>query len=85
MNISIHIERLILDGLPIAQRDRVRLQSAIEEELARLLTAGSLVIDLRTSGTLSCLTGGTLELTNKEDPHLLGQRIAHAIYGGIGQ
>ncbi len=85
MNISIHIERLILDGLSLAHRDRSRLQSAIEDELARLLTAGSLVVDLRTPGTLSRLTGGTLELTNNEDPHLLGKQIAHAIYGGIGQ
>jgi hypothetical protein len=85
MNISIHIERLILDGLPLAHRDRSRLQSAIEEELARLLTSGSLVVDLRTPGTLSRLTGGTLELTNNEEPRQLGKQIAQAVYRGIGQ
>jgi hypothetical protein len=85
MNISIHIERLILDGLPIAHRDRSHVQASIEEELARLLTTGSLAVDLRTPGMLTRLTGGILELTHNEDPHLLGQQIAHAIYGGIGQ
>jgi hypothetical protein len=84
MNISIHIERLILDGLPIAQRDRALVQTAVEEELVRLLVGGSLVVDLRTPGMLSRLTGSTLELTGDEEPRLLGKRIAQAIYGGIG-
>jgi len=84
MNISIHIERLILDGLSLAQRDRSRLQAAIEEELARLLANGSLAVDLCTPGMLPRLTGGTLELTGDEEPRLLGKRIAEAIYGGIG-
>jgi hypothetical protein len=84
MNISIHIERLILDGLPIPQRERSRLQAAIEEELARLLANGSLAFDLRTPGTLSRLNGGTLELTGDEEPSQLGKHIAGAIYGGIG-
>lgn len=84
MNISVHIERLILDGLPIAQRDRARLQAAIEEELYRLLAAGSLAIDLRAAAMLPRLTGGPLELNGNEDPRLLGKRIAQAVYGGIG-
>lgn len=84
MNIGIHIERLILDGLPIARRDRPRLQAAIEEELARLLANGSLAVDLQTPGMMAHLAGGTLELTGNEEPHLLGKRIAEAIYRGIG-
>jgi hypothetical protein len=51
----------------------------------RLLVGGSLVVDLRTPGMLSRLTGSTLELTGDEEPRLLGKRIAQAIYGGIGQ
>jgi hypothetical protein len=84
MNISVSIERLILDGLPIAQRDRSRLQAAIEEELSRLLAAGSLAVDLHTAGMLPRLSGGTLDLSGNEDPRLLGKRIAQAVYGGIG-
>lgn len=85
MNISIHIERLILDGLPIAQRDRPRLQAAIEEELTRLLANGSLAVDLQTPGMLPRLSGGTLELTRDEEPRQLGKQIAQAVYRGIGQ
>ncbi len=85
MNISVHIERLILDGLPIAQRDRALLCAAIEEELSRLLADGSLAVDLSTSGILPRLTGGALELSGNEEPQQLGKRIARAVYGGIGQ
>lgn len=84
MSISVHIERLILDSLPIAQRDRARLQASIEDELAHLLSEGALSVDLRSPGTLPRLTGGVLELTGNDDPRLLGQHIAQAIYGGIG-
>ena len=37
MNINLHIERLILDGLPIEPRQRAQVQAAVEAELARLL------------------------------------------------
>ena len=84
MNISIHIERLILDGLPMPQRERSRLQTAIEEELARLLADGSLAFDLCSPGVLPRLNGGVLELTGDEEPRQLGECIARAIYGGIG-
>lgn len=84
MNISVHIERLILDGLPIAQRDRAPLQASIEAELERLLTEGTLSIDLRAPGTTPRLTGGAIELIGDEEPPLLGKHIAQAIYGGIG-
>jgi hypothetical protein len=85
MNISVHIERLILDGLPVPHRQRSRLQTAIEEELARLLINGTLAIDLQTHGLLSSLSGGIIELTGNEEPRLLGKQIAQAVYRGIGQ
>ncbi len=35
MNINIHIERLVLDGLPVTGPDSSIVQVAIETELAR--------------------------------------------------
>lgn len=37
MTIRMHIDRLVLDGLPEGSRDRAKLQQAIEQELATLL------------------------------------------------
>jgi hypothetical protein len=85
MNITVHIERLILDGLPIAYSQRSRLKASVEVELARLLTHGALAPDLRTPGVLSRIMAGTIELQGDEEPQQLGKHIAHALYKGIGQ
>jgi hypothetical protein len=84
-HIRVRIERLILDGLSVPHSQRSRLQTAIEEELARLLANGTLAIDLQTHGLLASLNGGTIELTGNEEPRLLGKQIAQAVYRGIGQ
>ena len=42
MNINIHIERLVLDGLPVAGPDSSIVQVAIETELARALAGQGL-------------------------------------------
>ncbi len=85
MSITIHIERLILDGVSVPQRQRPHLQASIEEELARLLAADGLAAHLQSSGMLSRVSGGELQLQVKDDPVQLGRQIAQAVYRGIGQ
>ena len=84
MNINIHIERLILDGLPISQRQRPQVQAAVEAELSRLLAADGLASHLQSGGALSHLKGGNIQLTHHSDPNTLGQQIARSVYNGIG-
>ncbi|GAC1341994.1 MAG: hypothetical protein NVSMB27_00300 [Ktedonobacteraceae bacterium] len=83
MNVTIHIERLILDGVPVPHRHRPQVQAALEEELARLVAADGLAVDVRVSGNLPRLAGGELQLET-EDAELLGKRIAQAVYTRIG-
>lgn len=85
MNINVHIERLILDGLPVAHRERPMLQAAVEAELARLLTSEGLAPHLLTGGAIPRLRGGNIQLTSEGDTGQLGRQIAWAVYGGIGQ
>ncbi len=87
MTITIHIERLILEGVPVPHRHRPQVQATLEAELARLIAAGGLGVDLQMSGVLSRLTGGEMQLES-DDPQLLGKSIARAVYtkiGGSGQ
>ena len=42
MNIRLHIERLILDGLPVNSVQSPQVKAAVEAELTRLLTADGL-------------------------------------------
>ena len=41
-NIHLHIERLVLDGLPIDRGQGPHVQAAVEAELTRLLTENGL-------------------------------------------
>jgi len=84
MNIELHIERIVLDGLPVAPRDRAHLQAAIETELSRLLAAGGLRSELLSGGAMRSLGAGEIQVTNNMSPLHLGNRIAQAVHGGVG-
>jgi len=84
MNINIHIERMILDGLPISHIQRPLLQAAVEAELARLLAADGLAPNLQADRALPYVPGGSMQLESDGNPKILGQQIAQAVYGGIG-
>ena len=85
MNINIHIERLILDGLPITHNQGPLVQAAVEAELARLLAADGLASSLQAGGSLHRMPGGSIQLMGDGNPNTLGQQIARAVYGGIGK
>ncbi len=84
MNINIHIERLILDGLPITHSQRPLVQASVEAELARLLASDGLTSALQIGGAVPYMPGGSIQLARDSNPHKLGQQIAQAVYGGIG-
>jgi hypothetical protein len=83
-NIHVHIERLVLDGLPVWHSQRPLLQAAVEAELTRLLAADGLAPNLQAGGALPSVPVRGIQLTSEGNPHTLGQQIAQAVYGGIG-
>jgi hypothetical protein len=85
MNVNLHIERLILDGISIPHRQRPHLQAAVEMELTRLLAADGLAPNLLVGGAVPRVPAGAIQLTGESDPTYLGQQIAQAVYGGIGR
>ena len=85
MNINLHIERLILDGLSLAHAERPALQSAVEAELARLLAEGGLSPTLEAGGARPSLPAGAVELAPGGDAAHLGAQIAQAVYQGMGR
>jgi hypothetical protein len=84
MNINVSIERLVLDGLPISHAQAPLIGAAVETELARLLATGGLEIGLQSSGAWPSMPVSVVQLT-ASNPAQLGQEIAQAVYGGIGQ
>ena len=85
MNINLHIERLILDGLPITRGQGPLVQAAVETELARLLTERGITSGLQSGGAMPSVRAGGIQLTAENNPTQMGQQIAQAVYGGIGE
>jgi hypothetical protein len=83
MNINLHIDRLVLDGLPFAGPDAGLLQNALETELTRLLVADgqSGRLDF-SSGATSRLTAPGIRVMNG-NPTLTGEEIARSVHGGL--
>ena len=84
MNINLHIERLVLDGLPVEANDSAMLRAAIEAELTRLLTENGLSSRLQTGGALPRLQANANQLGGAGRPPQLGQQIAQTVYDSIG-
>jgi hypothetical protein len=84
MSIKLHIERLILEGLPVSHAQGPALSAALERELARLLTNGGLESSLQSGGAWRSVPVRPFQLTAGQPPQL-GRQIARAIYQGIGQ
>ena len=85
MNINLHIDRLVLDGLPIEHRQGPLLKAAVEAELSRLLTADGLANSLMTGGATPSVPAPGIQLANESSPQQLGEQIGRAVYGGLGK
>ena len=85
MNLRIHIERLVLDGLPLGPADGPVVQMAVEAELTRLLMQGGLSPELTANTALPARAGAALPMQDGATPAEMGHGIARAVYGGIGR
>ena len=59
MKITLHIERVVLDGMPLEHPRTLR--KAIERELAGRLREGGLSPEFRAGGAVSWVRGGAIE------------------------
>jgi hypothetical protein len=84
MNINVHIERLILDGLPASRHHAPSVQAAIEGELVHMLSTSGLSAHLMSGVALPFVYSDGIQLTNQNEPKSLGKRIAGAVFSGIG-
>jgi hypothetical protein len=83
MNIEVHIERLILEGLNLEPRER-RLRAAVEAELARLLSTEGLRAELLAGGAMRSLAAPEIHVPPQIAAPQLGAHIAQAVHGSIG-
>jgi len=85
MNIRLHIERLILDGLPVNSVQSPQVKAAVEAELTRLLTADGLGNEISGGGAVPRVPANAFHLTQHDSPTRVGRLIAQSVYGSIGK
>lgn len=84
MNVNLHIDRLVLDGIDVAPAQRPILQAALEAELGRLIAERG-VGALASGGAVPSLRADGFQMSGDGNPVQLGQQIARSVYGGIGK
>ncbi len=83
MRINLHIERIVLDGLPVAPHERGSVLAALENELTRLLAVGGLSPDLASGGAMPRLPTNPIQLNSDIMPAGIGEQIAGAVHGAM--
>ncbi len=82
MNIRLHIDRLVLNGLDMPANSDGVIRIAVEHEIARLLSAGGLAPSLATGTAVPSVRAP--EINGIGTPAQIGTAIARSVYGGIG-
>ena len=82
--ITVHIERVVLEGFTFGAGKRGQLKAAVEAELGLLLSQGGISEALMAGAALPSVRAEDVGIGDSGNPPLLGQHIAKAIYGGIG-
>jgi hypothetical protein len=83
MTIHVHIDRLILDGLPTHRAQRAAVGAALQAELRRLLITDGLGPGLLAGGVLEHLRGDDLRHDTAASAASLGSHIAEAVHRGM--
>lgn len=85
MNINLHIEQLVLDGISVESHQRPVLKAALEKELGSLLTHNGTLPGLQSSGAFNTVRANSINVGEKNGPSDLGQQIARSVYGGLNR
>jgi hypothetical protein len=80
--VSLHIERLVIDGAPLSAREAAQLGGALQQELALLLQQGGGAPSLP-SGAVAALSARPAQLAGPFRPPTLGRQIARSVYAAL--
>lgn len=85
MNINVHIDRLILDGIDVEPSQKKELKVAVETELSQQLVNLGIGSTMQSNNNHQSVEGGSFSIENVRRPTRLGQQIGNAVYKGVGK
>lgn len=80
---SLHIERLVIDGLPLMPVQRAQLQTAIEQELVRLAEDNRYAHDWLGHGAIPAIGAPAIQVSTAVCPVELGRQIAGSVFASL--
>jgi len=83
MNVRLHIERLVLDGIQLDPAQRPLVQEALQAELGRLFAEGGVEGSLAAGAMVPSVRADGFAMSGDGSPVSLGRQIARSVYGGI--
>ncbi len=83
MKINLHIERLVLEGLPLSSAQGPVVQLAVQQELTRLLLSNGIGPGLISGGAMPHAPGGDMQLATEASPRQMGTQIAQSVHEGL--
>jgi len=85
MNVELHIERLVLEGLAVRPGDRAGLARTLSDELRQLIETGGVPRELIGGGAVPRLTAPLAPISPAAAASPLGQAIARSVYTSLGR
>lgn len=85
MRIRLHIEHLVLDGLPVTAAQGAQVKAALETELGRLLSAHGVAREFQSGAALPSVNAAAMQAPRGAAPGALGTQIARSIFSGVGR
>ena len=85
MNVELHIERLVLDGLPVRPGDRDALAGTLGDELRLLIETGGIPPELTAGGAVPRLTAPPAPVSPATAVSPFGRAIARSVYTSLGR
>ncbi len=80
MNIHLHIERLVLEGLPVRGNERTLVQAAVAAELTRLLAGEGLA---GTSSVREKVAAREIHFDAGATARQIGTQIGRSVWGNL--
>lgn len=85
MKVNLHVERLVLDGLPLERAGGPAVKAAVEAELSRLISEKGISSELMADGAVPSVSVDSIQISSGVSPAAIGKQIARSVYGGIGR
>lgn len=79
-SVSLHIERLVLDGVALSGTQGAQLRGALIGELTRLLEGGEIA---PSSGAAATLAAPGIQIARNSSPATIGVEIARSVHKSL--